>query len=1204
MASRKQFGKTWWGKAWVDAMERIDYYTNRLPRGKRYAHGGRVTAISVDDGEVKAKVQGTRPTPYKVAIRLKKFTKQQVSRTKSIISGDPALASELALGRLPEEMLTILGRHEIDLLPSSWDDLTANCSCPDWANPCKHLAAVYYIIANEIDKNPFLLFNLRGMDTGELMQAAGFGAQAGIAVREDTFVSYREVTICAPPKDPAPELSLTLKSLSRRKELEAVFTLLSDAPLFYTEGNFKKILLKAYKNIADAMERLQLLEDGFAFSNSNYCLLYPSARGVNLLREVSFFAFPGDDIPDTLDAKSKMISSPVETEGKLSLIRKKGKLLSGEPLLDLMLALPLEPSPEHGSPAFRFLNAAAAVAQALAQSSAFVPEVRDHGQGNFWISYMPLTRVEGVQEALEYLAGIIPAGFVFRREDKSVLPGKEGVKEVLGLLLSRIVHRFAGIEEKTKLCDVFFRGDYYSAQGFEEKLTAKSVCDWLAGLYFQGKDVAPVIRIEIPRGRKERFQLQVDVENKQDPLAAPLPLAEIFTARKKVFSLPADSVRNEIARQLTFAAPYFPALKKILSAKGTKPVTVEPSAMAEFLANGREICALLGIKVVVPRELKVLASPQLSIGARFKSNGPQTVSYLNLNEMLEFSWQVSIGDLTLTREEFVRLAASAQGIVKFKNHYLLLRPEEVKSLLEKLDQPLPQFSSLEVLQATLTGEAGETGALFDPDQALKQLTADFTRIKHVAIPESLNASLRPYQERGFQWLYANTVKGFGSCLADDMGLGKTIQILTLILKLKEDTWLKNPALVICPTTLVGNWEKECKKFAPSLKVSVYHGLNRRLNTANTDLVITTYGVIRRDVAKFRKKAWDLIVIDEAQNIKNPDAEQTKAVKSLSAKAYLAMSGTPVENRLTELWSIFDYLNRGYLGTRQHFIRRFALPIEKYRDTERIAILQKATSPFILRRMKTDKSIIKDLPDKVVRNQYCSLTKEQAAMYQQVLDTAMREIENSEGITRKGLVFKLMTSLKQICNHPALYAKKGSVAKELSGKAQQAISLLENIMASKEKVLLFTQYKEMGYLLVDMIRQELTEEVLFFHGGLSRKKRDQMVADFQRSSGHPIMVISLKAGGTGLNLTAATNVIHYDLWWNPAVEAQATDRTYRIGQTEKVLVHRLITMGTFEEKIDEMISAKKELADLTVSTGEQWLTELTNEELVELFSLVR
>ncbi len=361
-------------------------------------------------------------------------------------------------------------------------------------------------------------------------------------------------------------------------------------------------------------------------------------------------------------------------------------------------------------------------------------------------------------------------------------------------------------------------------------------------------------------------------------------------------------------------------------------------------------------------------------------------------------------------------------------------------------------------------------------------------------------------------------------------------------------------------------------------------------------------MLRRDIALFKKVKWSVVIIDEAQNIKNTDTDQTKAVKSLSAKGYIALSGTPVENRLMELWSIFDFINRDYLGKHKHFAERFAYPIEKYKDKEKIAKLIKATAPFMLRRLKSDKTIIKDLPPKIIKDEHCLLSREQAALYQQTVQNLMREIEENEGIARKGLIFKLMTSLKQICNHPVQFTKQGTLEKSHSGKAARALELLDEAVSRGEKTLLFTQYKEMGDLLESLIWDDLQTEPLFFHGGLSRLQRDDMVLKFQQDKDFPIMIVSLKAGGTGLNLTSATNVIHYDLWWNPAVEDQATDRAYRIGQNNTVMVNRLISLGTFEEKINEMMSAKRELAALTVAAGESGLSELCNQDLKELFSL--
>ncbi|MEN0002565.1 MAG: DEAD/DEAH box helicase, partial [Bacteroidota bacterium] len=366
--------------------------------------------------------------------------------------------------------------------------------------------------------------------------------------------------------------------------------------------------------------------------------------------------------------------------------------------------------------------------------------------------------------------------------------------------------------------------------------------------------------------------------------------------------------------------------------------------------------------------------------------------------------------------------------------------------------------------------------------------------------------------------------------------------------------------------------------------------------------ITTYGVVRSETSILQKQKWLAVVIDEAQNIKNPTTAQTKAVKKMKASVRIAMSGTPVENRLSEYWSIFDFSNKKYLGSLAKFKENFAKPIELERDQRQLERFRKITSPFILRRLKSDRSIIQDLPDKIEQDQFCELSPEQAALYQNVVDTTMKQVEEAEGINRRGLILKLITALKQVCNHPAHFLKKGDVHTNLSGKTKLLIPLLRQTLDSGEKSLIFTQYQTMGNLLAQLLEAEFGIKPPFLHGGVSRKGRDAMVSDFQENRSTRIMLLSLKAGGTGLNLTAASNVIHYDLWWNPAVEAQATDRAYRIGQERNVLVHRFITQGTFEEKINKMLQSKKELANLTVSTGEKWIGELSNSELQSLIRL--
>ena len=530
------------------------------------------------------------------------------------------------------------------------------------------------------------------------------------------------------------------------------------------------------------------------------------------------------------------------------------------------------------------------------------------------------------------------------------------------------------------------------------------------------------------------------------------------------------------------------------------------------------------------------------------------------------------------------------------------------SKLQKVLNAPPKIKPGELLQAALCGEY--KGAPVELTDEVRELIRQFTSQSVIPLPKSINAQLRPYQERGFSWMYRNMKIGFGSIIADDMGLGKTLQVITLLAKMKEEGAMdKKQALVVVPTGLLHNWQSEVKRFAPQLTTGVYHGTARDLkddDCKNADIILSTYGVVRSDADILKKQKWQVLVIDEAQNIKNSDTAQSKAIHSIPANCHIAMSGTPVENRLSEFWSIIDFTNKGYLGSAKDFSDSYAKPIQKYGDSRVAERFRKVTAPFLMRRLKTDKSIISDLPDKIERNELASLTPEQAALYQETVNKCMAVIESMEGedsqtlFKRQGLILQMMLALKQICNHPTQYLKDNRMDTTLSGKTVMLLDMLRSIIDADEKVLIFTQFREMGDLLQHFIRTTLDEEPMFYHGGCSLKQRQEMVDRFQDNRNDRIFILSLKAAGTGLNLTAATHVIHYDLWWNPAVEAQATDRAYRIGQHKNVQVHRFITQNTFEERIDAMIQEKKHLADLTVSTGESWIGKLSNKELHEIF----
>jgi SNF2 family DNA or RNA helicase len=487
-------------------------------------------------------------------------------------------------------------------------------------------------------------------------------------------------------------------------------------------------------------------------------------------------------------------------------------------------------------------------------------------------------------------------------------------------------------------------------------------------------------------------------------------------------------------------------------------------------------------------------------------------------------------------------------------------------------------------------------------------------------PESLQAQLRPYQQYGYSWMDFLRRWGMGACLADDMGLGKTIQTIAMLLRIKEEQGtLPGPTLLICPTSVVFNWHKEVQRFAPALTALMHQGPARlrgdelKQAAGDADMVLTSYAIARRDAEIFKEIDWFGVVLDEAQNIKNPEAKQTRAIRQLPAQFRLALTGTPVENRLSELWSIMHVLHPGYLGARTAFRQNFALPIERHGDEEAIQRLKNIASPFILRRVKTDPRVIQDLPEKQEMKVYCNLTEEQATLYESVVQKVMERLAETEGIERKGLVLSMLMQLKQVCNHPAQFLHQVGDGRTLdletesrrSGKLARLTEMLEEAVSVGDRVLIFTQFAEMGHLLKEELQQALGVSTLFLYGDTPFKKREVMVKRFQEEgNGPPIFILSLKAGGTGLNLTRANHVFHFDRWWNPAVENQATDRAFRIGQTRNVQVHKFICVGTLEEKIDDMIEGKKALAQSIIGSGENWLTELSTHDLRDLVSLRR
>jgi len=596
--------------------------------------------------------------------------------------------------------------------------------------------------------------------------------------------------------------------------------------------------------------------------------------------------------------------------------------------------------------------------------------------------------------------------------------------------------------------------------------------------------------------------------------------------------------------------------------------------------------------------------------------GEKEPSKVGLDAIMDFSPSLNIGDEVITEQELRAFLDMAEGLVQYKGKWVEINKRKLDVILQAFDK-VKDISNDEVLSLgdamrlelnmnklmdISTDEIDVSVSNGQWFRMMKETLTQPTEIKKISTVPSFHATLRAYQETGYHWLNQMSQFGFGACLADDMGLGKTVQIIAFL----EYCRINNggQVLLVLPASLIGNWQKEIEKFAPEMSYQILHKSDLKSSEKlqikdDKFLYITTYGMaIRLEELKSRK--WNYLILDEAQAIKNPGTKQTKAIKAIPAKMRIAMTGTPIENRLSDLWSLFDFLNQGLLGTTKEFTD-FTKGLSD--NTIGYGKLRKIIQPFILRRLKTDKSIISDLPDKLEINSYTTLSKKQIALYKQLLEQISEKLNVAEGIERKGLVLSSIMKFKQICNHPDQYLGREEYKPEHSGKFEQLREICETIHEKREKVLVFTQFREMTEPISDFLRGVFSKEGLVLHGGTPVKKRNEMVEQFNSEHYVPYMVLSLKAGGVGLNLTAANHVIHFDRWWNPAVENQATDRAFRIGQTKNVMVHKFVTKGTIEEKIDAIIEQKQKLSgDILSTSGEKWITEYNNEELMKIFAL--
>ncbi|WP_405330002.1 SNF2-related protein [Fibrobacter sp.] len=1320
------FGKTWWANKWLNSIL-ATASDQAVLQGLKFAARGQVTSIDIVDNRVISVVKGPNGGLHNNYIVFPKFSKESSEIFVSFLKQQPAELLALNNKALSPSLELLMSKSGLQL----FDDpakVNMGCDCRD-ERPCKYLVATFLKIAEQADKEPNVLFKIHGLDLDFIKDykpdamemeapseailvrsfskatrlvgssaenasanenAAGNAAEsadgaitgsagdsderaereaqnaAELSHAEDASASLfggykgsgRESQNSIPPKQ------LPTFDFKSWKDYSHILpAMLQNFPKFCPAGNFRKSftdeLESCHKFFTD-FDNFDEFSEQFRVNNAKTFLMENE--------QLRLFHKSGWHWNFEQSMADKVINS------NLTVTNVMGALccLSAGNF-----------SWHHYS--VRYLHLMLQVAFYLVRTGAIYPQVFWIGKDVAQIRWLPAEMLPEILYIVADLEVTAPRELAWTSKEESFFEIAEPAEHILSLFISQLLKFARKYKTPLKtnhgnLLSFFFdsvsgklANNAHAIPGkIQQWLSVYSCLGCRTQILFVCSEMDEDVALDV-------FVLDEDAasatgnEAGMQNAARRTPLSELFENN--------DSRLLSIMSVLNGIADGFKPLDAYLERRASESILMRGTELLEFLQDCLKKLQLFGIQTEIPKNLLNIGKPK----PKMRLQGSMSFGAFTAGDLLDFDWEIAIGDENISAKEFLELAEQADGLLKYKSSYVQITEQDLQSIRDKIEgkssanskdgkgkkaggnaagsnnenaaegvatsadeileeDSAPEITQAKLVQACFTGECDNIPVEMASD--FKQQFDAWRAETDIPLPENLNATLRPYQMRGYSWMYKNLEIGFGCILADDMGLGKTLQVITFLLKMKQEgKFAEKKAIVVMPAGLLCNWQVEIKKFAPELTFFAYHGGRRNLQKFNADVLLTTYATFRKDFAELDKIEWQTIIIDEAQNIKNADSEQSKLLRRMRAPMKIAMSGTPVENRLMEFWTIMDFANHGFFPSASEFREKFETPIQKNGNQIVAETFRKITAPFMLRRLKTDKSIISDLPDKIIQDEYAELTRSQAALYQKTLEHFMQELEMEQALNekandahalfkRKGIILQMILALKQICNHPATFLKglaadtpsqrhpddhreegssevsgNDSIAaapkkssKLESGKMQMLLDLLTSIQEQGEKTLIFTQFAEMGHLLKSTIESELGLRTHFYHGGCTQTQRSEMIQDFQENPDCKVLILSLKAGGTGLNLVAASQVIHYDLWWNPAIEAQATDRAFRIGQKRNVQVHRFITKGTFEEKINALLETKKAIANLTVNAGETWLADMDDKQLAEVFCL--